>query len=99
MVEMGLVDEVKGLLAEDKPLTNQAAAAIGYAEIIRHLKGEMPLEKAIEKIKVNTRRLAKGQRTWFKTFRDVNWLDVEDEARSEDILERTLDVLAEKGYK
>ena len=99
MVEMGLVDEVKGLLAEDKPLSKQAGAAIGYAEIIAHLKGELPLEKAIENIKVNTRRLAKGQRTWFKTFRSVNWLDIEDEATSEDILERTLDVLAKNGYK
>ena len=69
MIDRGLVDEVRSLLAEEKPLSPQAACAIGYAEIIDHLKNNTPLEDAIEAIKINSRKLAKAQRTWFKTFK------------------------------
>ena len=60
MVDAGLVDEVRSLLTEAEPLSTQAACAIGYAEIIDYLKDRLPLDKAIEKIKINTRRFAKG---------------------------------------
>ena len=89
MIEQGLVDEVKSLLAEEKALSPQACCAIGYAEIIDYLNGEMSLEDATELIKKNTRRLAKNQRTWFKTFNNVNWLDIELEEPDEKIFERT----------
>jgi len=93
MIETGLVDEVRSLLvrsllAEERPLSQQARCAIGYAEIIEHLVGRMPLEDAVEQIKKNTRRLAKGQRTWFKTFRNVQWVDIEPEVSPETILDR-----------
>ncbi|MHC4297904.1 MAG: tRNA (adenosine(37)-N6)-dimethylallyltransferase MiaA [Planctomycetota bacterium] len=87
MINAGLVAEVKSLLDEEKPLSQQARCAIGYAEIIEHLNGQTTLEEATELIKVHTRRLAKSQRTWFKTFRDVKWLDVEADEPSEKILE------------
>ena len=48
----------------------------------------MSLDDAVEEIKKNTRRLAKGQRTWFKTFRQVNWLDVGPEEPPEHVIER-----------
>lgn len=94
MIEQGLVDEVKSLLAEEKPLSQQARCAIGYAEIIDHLAGRTSLEDAVELIKKNTRRLAKGQRTWFKTFRQVNWLDVAPEEPPEHVIERAKDLIA-----
>ena len=88
MFDAGLVDEVRSLLDEDKPLSQQARCAIGYAEIIEHLNGRMDLKDAVEKIKINTRRLAKNQRTWFKTFRNVHWLDIEADEPSERIFNR-----------
>ncbi|MGD2095534.1 MAG: tRNA (adenosine(37)-N6)-dimethylallyltransferase MiaA [Phycisphaerales bacterium] len=88
MIEDGLVEEVKSLLAEDKPLGKQAKCAIGYAEIIEYLNGKSNLEDAVELIKKNTRKLAKGQRTWFKTFKNVKWLDIEPDEPSERILGR-----------
>ena len=93
MIEQGLVDEVKGLLAEDEPLSKQARSAIGYAEIIEHLEGQLPLEKTVENIKVNTRRLAKSQRTWFKTFKDVNWLDINDDDSPQANVQKALAVI------
>ena len=93
MIAAGLVDEVKSLLAEEKPLSKQARCAIGYAEIIDYLNGKTNLEQATELIKVHTRRLAKSQRTWFKTFREVNWLDIEQNDSSERIFELAKELL------
>ncbi len=88
MVEMGLVNEVESLLAEEEPLSQQARCAIGYAEMIEHLQGRVSLDDAVENIKKNTRRLAKGQRTWFKTFLNVTWIDIEAEESAQSILDR-----------
>lgn len=87
MIEEGLVDEVKSLLAEPKGLSKQAAQAVDYAEIIEHLQGKISLEDAVEKIKINTRRLAKRQRTWFRSFADVNWINVKPEDTAEQLAE------------
>ena len=94
MIGAGLVDEVKSLLAEEKPLSQQARCAIGYAEIIDHLNGQTSLEEATELIKIHTRQLAKSQRTWFKTFREVKWLDIEADEPSKQIFERTKELLS-----
>ncbi len=88
MVQMGLVDEVRSLLAEPEPLSPQARCAIGYAEMIEHLEGRLSLEDAVEQIKKNTRRLAKGQRTWFRRFTDVTWIEVGAEESVESVLDR-----------
>jgi tRNA dimethylallyltransferase len=94
MIELGLVDEVKSLLAEERPLSRQARCAIGYAEIVDHLAGRMSLDDAVEEIKKNSRRLAKGQRTWFKTFKQVNWLDIGEEEPPEHVIERAKALIA-----
>ena len=95
MIGAGLVDEVKSLLDEEKPLSKQARCAIGYAEIIEHLNGQTSLEDAIESIKINSRRLAKGQRTWFKTFQNVHWLDIAEDKTPEQTLDRTKRLLSD----
>ena len=89
MIAAGFVDEVKSLLDEEKPLSKQARCAIGYAEIIEYINGKIELEEAIELIKKKTRRLAKNQRTWFKTFKNVHWLDIEPNEPPENIFTRT----------
>ncbi len=76
MIESGLREEVESLLAEPAGLSMQAAAAIGYAEMIEHLQGEMTLAETLERIKINTRRMAKRQRTWQRRMADVLWFDV-----------------------
>jgi len=96
MIAAGLVDEVKRLLAEESAkggLSKQARCAIGYAEIIDYLSGRITLEDAIELIKKNTRRLAKNQRTWFRTFQNVHWLDVESEEPADKIFSHTKTLL------
>ena len=76
MRDAGLRDEVADLLAEPDALSPQAAQAVGYAEMIEHLRGRCSLDEAFERIKIHTRRLAKKQRTWHRRLRDVIWLDV-----------------------
>ncbi|MBN1435635.1 MAG: tRNA (adenosine(37)-N6)-dimethylallyltransferase MiaA [Sedimentisphaerales bacterium] len=87
MVAEGLVEEVKSLLAEPKGLSEQASQAVGYAEIINYLRHGGELQDAVEKIKINTRRLAKSQRTWFRSFAEVLWVD----AAVDDTVERVAD--------
>jgi tRNA dimethylallyltransferase len=96
MLDDGLVDEVKNLLAEPIPLSKQAASAIGYAEIIDHLSGQTTLDDAIELIKKNTRKFAKQQRTWFKTFPAVHWLDIAPDETPDSVLNRAQRILYEE---
>ena len=76
MMDMGLVQEVAGLLGEPAGLSVQAAQAVGYAEMIDHLQGRCSQEEAFERIKINTRQLAKKQRTWHRRFEGATWLDL-----------------------
>lgn len=80
MVEQGLVEEVRALQAANR-LGPQAREALGYKQLIEAIaSGErvQDIEDAVERIKIETRRFAKNQRTWLKRFRVVPgavWLD------------------------
>jgi len=65
MVEQGLVEESRALW-ESGDLDTQAGEALGYKQLAAHFRGEMPMDKAIEKIRIETRRFAKNQRTWLR---------------------------------
>jgi len=88
MVEAGLREEVAALLAEPDGLSPQAAAAVGYAEMIAHLRGRLSLTDAVEQIKIRTRRLAKKQRTWRRRFPGVRWFDLAADTSPEQAAER-----------
>jgi len=75
MVSQGLVREVSELSARFQ-LSEQARQALGYAEILRHLSGELSLDDAIEEIKIHTRQFAKHQRTWYRKFPQTHWMPV-----------------------
>lgn len=85
MVSHGLVDEVKSLV--DRGLSCVAQQALGYKELLPYLEGRLTLQEAKELIKLQTRRYAKRQITWFRADPRVCWVDVTDMARAEqDIL-------------
>lgn len=79
LVDMGLLDEVKGLMDMGFTSDDIAMKGIGYKEIIDHLNGEYDLETAIELVKRNTRRYAKRQITWFKRYKDMKWFNLSEE--------------------
>ena len=74
MMEIGLYEEVESLLEKYSP-DLVSLQGIGYKEIISAIKGEYSLEEAVEKIKLNTRHLAKRQITWFKKTENLRWID------------------------
>lgn len=75
MVAEGLVEEARRAWSDPRGVSMQAAQAVGYAELFAHFRGEISLDEAIEKIKINSRRLAKHQRTWLKRVAGVQWID------------------------
>lgn len=75
MVEEGLVEEVKDLKNAGLSIENISMQGIGYKEILEYLDGEITLDEAVDKIKQNTRHMAKRQVTWFKREKDVIYLN------------------------
>lgn len=67
MLENGLIDEVKRLREMGFESNPSAVNAIGYRETLEYLAGKYDRDTLVERIVVNTRQLAKKQRTWFKT--------------------------------
>ena len=83
MFDMGLVDEVKALMAKGYDKSLVSMQGIGYKEVIDYLNGETSLEECIDIIKRDTRHFAKRQLTWFKREKVVTYID-KDEFVSED---------------
>lgn len=76
MMENGLLDEAREVLSKSMSFT--AVKAIGYKELLPYFKGEKSIDECIEKLKMETRRYAKRQITWFKRDLNINWLYVDD---------------------
>jgi tRNA dimethylallyltransferase len=66
MIEAGLVEEARALRHLERPLSREAAQAVGYQEMFRYLDGELTLEQAVGLIQTRSRNLAKRQLTWFR---------------------------------
>ena len=72
MMNEGLLEEAQTLYP-NKQLN--ALQTVGYRELFDYFDGKTTLDFAIEQIKMNTRRFAKRQITWFKRTENVSWLD------------------------
>ena len=75
MIEKGLIDEVSSLYEKYGESLLTSMQAIGYKEVVEFLKGNCTKEEMIEKIKMETRRYAKRQLTWFRKIENIQWLD------------------------
>ncbi|MBT3480707.1 MAG: tRNA (adenosine(37)-N6)-dimethylallyltransferase MiaA [Opitutales bacterium] len=67
MLKNGLIDEVQRLKADGFESNASASGSIGYRETLAYLRGDYDLTELETTIATNTRRLAKKQRTWFRT--------------------------------
>ena len=74
MVEQGLIEEVKNLISKYKELPT-AIQGLGYKETKEYVEGKITKEEMVDKIKMETRRYAKRQLTWFKKNEDTIWID------------------------
>jgi tRNA dimethylallyltransferase len=76
MFAAGLVEEVRRLLGGPQPLGKTAAQAVGYREVIEHLRGRRGLPETVKLVKTHTRRFAKRQRTWFRSLSECRYVPV-----------------------
>jgi tRNA dimethylallyltransferase len=74
MLAQGWLEEVRTLMESGVPETAKAFDFIGYRELRKVLRGEMPLEDTRALIQQATRRYAKRQMTWFRREKGVHWL-------------------------
>lgn len=95
MVEAGLEDEVRALLARGLDPGLPVFRSVGYAETIRYLAGEMDRGAWLERVAVNTRRFAKRQRTWFRSLGGARWIPVEPDETPEVTARRVLEAWRE----
>jgi tRNA dimethylallyltransferase len=86
MISEGFLDEVKWLKEKGYSTGLKAFKTVGYQELFSYLDGEIDFPKAIESIKLNTRRYAKRQLTWFRKEKGIKWLDADQKDLAELIL-------------
>jgi tRNA dimethylallyltransferase len=99
MMETGLLEEVKSILNKHDNLSDTAHQALGYKELISHLKGNISLEEAVYEIKKRSRHFAKRQLTWLRKENDLIVFNMEKESK-EEILNNMLKLIkGEKDYE
>ena len=94
MLEAGLLEETKAFFGS--PLGRTARQAIGYKELYPYFNGEKSLEECIENLKMQTRRYAKRQLTWFRRDPKINFLYIDDYPSGEELLNAATDII-ERG--
>lgn len=86
MIASGLVKEVKQLLEAGFREDIKKIPTIGYNEVIDYLDGEIDESRMIIEIKVNSRRYAKRQMTWFKKDERIVWIDIGFEKNAAEVV-------------
>lgn len=76
MLDAGLEDEIKGLMAMGLDSESISMKGIGYKEMIAYFNGEYDRDEAVELVKRSSRRYAKRQLTWFRRYDDMHWFDL-----------------------
>ncbi len=94
MLEAGLLEEAKAFF--ESPLGRTARQAIGYKELYPYFKNEKTLEECIENLKMQTRRYAKRQLTWFRRDEKINFLYIDDYASGENLADAACKII-ERG--
>ena len=74
MRRRGLLDEIRGLLAQGLSPGATALQAIGYKEFLAALEGQCTVQEAGEAVQKASRHYAKRQLTWFRRNEDMEWI-------------------------
>lgn len=94
MLEMGLFKEAEEFFSSK--ISQTAAQAIGYKELKPYIDGFVTLDEALEKLKMESRRYAKRQLTWFRRNPDIHWLDIDAEDGIK-LIDKACDIINKKG--
>ena len=90
MFAAGLVAETEALLRCGLAENPAALQAIGYRQVVEHLRGERSLPETIELVKVRTRQFAKRQLTWFRRQAAARWVEIAPDEKLEQTARRVL---------
>ena len=93
MLQQGLVEEIRQLLASGIPQKCTAMQAIGYKEFVAALDGRCSIEEAAEEVRKSSRHYAKRQLTWFRRNKNIHWLTRQAGERPEEIINRARQVI------
>ena len=93
MFEVGLVEEVQGLLDTWTSLGHTASQAVGYREVIDFITGVKSEPEMVEQVKIRTRRFARHQETWFRGMSECEIIDLDKDFEPEQLA----DLIFEKG--
>ncbi len=85
MLEQGLVEEIRVLLASGIPTGCTAMQAIGYKEFVAALNGCGTVEDAADRVRLSSRHYAKRQLTWFRRNKAMHWLTRQQDTSPEEI--------------
>jgi len=88
MFRRGLVEETRRLLERGLAQNPTAMQAIGYRQVVGHLRGARSLTETIELVKVRTRQFAKRQMTWFRRHAAVTWLEISPRESASSVADR-----------
>ena len=99
MVQDGLIEEIRGLLARGIPEKCTAMQAIGYKEFLQALRGECTIEDAISQVQQASRHYAKRQLTWFRRNPGIHWLRRETGGTGDEILQTARQILRESDIR
>ncbi len=94
MLESGLEAEARVFF--ENPLGRTARQAIGYKELYPYFAGEKSFEECIENLKMQTRRYAKRQLTWFRRDERMNFIFIDDYADADEMLRAVLEKIERK---
>ncbi len=78
MFEKGIIREVENLLKQGVDENSPPFRALGYKNVLKFIRKEMPLEEAISLTKRDTRHYVKRQMTWFRKMEGINWFSADD---------------------
>ena len=81
MINQGLIEEVKEVYSKYNEFPT-AMQGLGYKEVVEYLEKKCTKEEMIEKIKMETRRYAKRQLTWFRKNKQTIWLDGQEKIQN-----------------
>ncbi len=93
MFARGLVDETRELLKRGLEQNKTAMQAIGYRQVVEHLRGERSLAETIELVRIKTRQFAKRQMTWFRRQLDPEWIELKPDESLEEIARRICEAI------
>jgi len=90
MFARGLVEETRQLLEHGLAQNRTAMQALGYRQVVEHLRGERSLPETVELVKIKTRQFAKRQMTWFKRQLNLQWLELEPAGELSSMVEQII---------